>query len=43
VANPYARERGTAITVGLQPDTTVRALLARERREALAAWEQKKL
>ena len=39
VADPYARERGTSITIGLRPDSTVRNLVARERRTALAAWE----
>ena len=39
VADPYARERGTAITIGLRPDSAVRAQLAREWRTALAAWE----
>lgn len=39
VADPYARERGTLITIGLRPDSAVRAQVARERRTALAAWE----
>jgi 4-amino-4-deoxy-L-arabinose transferase-like glycosyltransferase len=39
VANPYARERGTAITVGLGPDSAVLAQLQREWRQARAEWE----
>lgn len=39
VADPYARERGTAITVGLRPDHTVLALVRREWRTELATWE----
>lgn len=39
VTDPYAREQGTAITIGLRPDSTVRALVAREWRTSLAAWE----
>jgi hypothetical protein len=39
ISNPYARERGTALTVGLRPDSTVQLLLRREWRQARAAWE----
>ena len=39
VADPYAREQGTAITVGLRPDSMVLGLVQREWRTALAAWE----
>jgi hypothetical protein len=39
VANPYARERGTAVIIRLRPDSTVRALVRQEHRAALAEWE----
>ena len=39
VANPYAREQGTAITLGLHPDQAVRAQLVRELQQARNAWE----
>ncbi len=39
VTNPYARERNTAIIIGLQPDRAVQEQVRRERRAALAAWE----
>ncbi|UOQ99481.1 glycosyltransferase family 39 protein [Hymenobacter sp. 5317J-9] len=39
VADSFARERGTAITVGLQPDAVVLAQVAREHRTALNDWE----
>lgn len=39
VANPYARERGTAIFAGLGPDGPIQAQVCREWREALGAWE----
>ena len=39
VSDPYAREQGTAITIGLRPDSAVLNLVRRERRAALAAWE----
>jgi hypothetical protein len=39
VTNPYAREQGTRITVGLHPDTVVLNLISREHRTALMAWE----
>lgn len=39
VRHPYARERGTAIVVGLGPDRAVLARLQRARRAALARWE----
>ncbi|WP_210517523.1 glycosyltransferase family 39 protein [Hymenobacter terricola] len=39
ITNPYAREQGTSIIIGLQPDSTVLALVRREQRAALAAWE----
>ena len=39
VTDPYAREKGTSITVGMQPDAFVQALLAREWQEEIAAWE----
>ncbi len=39
ITNPYARERGTAIFVGLGPDGSIQAQVRREWRAALAAWE----
>ncbi|MBD2768603.1 glycosyltransferase family 39 protein [Hymenobacter sp. BT664] len=39
VADSYARERGTAITIGILPDSYIRALLSREWRAGLAEWE----
>lgn len=39
VTDPYAREQGTVITLGLQPDSVVRALVAGQWRTGLAAWE----
>ncbi|MBF9224114.1 glycosyltransferase family 39 protein [Hymenobacter ruricola] len=39
VADPYARERGTAVIIGLRPDAAVLALVARERRAEISAWE----
>ncbi|MBD2720537.1 glycosyltransferase family 39 protein [Hymenobacter armeniacus] len=39
VADPYARERGTAVTIGLRPDAAVLAQVAQEHRAALADWE----
>jgi hypothetical protein len=39
VTDLYARERGTHITVGLQPDSSVRRLVSQEWRTELAQWE----
>ncbi|MGY2132497.1 glycosyltransferase family 39 protein [Hymenobacter sp. HD11105] len=39
VTDPYARERGTHITVGLQPDSSVRHRVRQELRTELAQWE----
>ena len=39
VLDPFAREHGTHITIGSQPDGFVRDLLRRERRAALREWE----
>jgi hypothetical protein len=39
ITDPYARERGTAITIGLRPDSAVVARVREEHRAALAAWE----
>lgn len=39
VANPYARERGTAVIVGRGPGRAAHAQVRREWREALAQWE----
>ncbi|MFC7668225.1 hypothetical protein ACFQT0_13195 [Hymenobacter humi] len=39
VTNPFAREWGTHITIGLLPDSTVQALVRREWRAALSQWE----
>ncbi|MDO7853768.1 glycosyltransferase family 39 protein [Hymenobacter convexus] len=39
ITDPYARERGTAVFIGLQPDSAVLAQVRREHRAALAAWE----
>ena len=39
VTDPYARERGTRISVGLGPDSLVQARLDRQGRAARAAWE----
>jgi hypothetical protein len=39
VADPYARERGTHITVGLGPDRPILTRVALEWRNELAAWE----
>jgi hypothetical protein len=39
LGNPYAREQGTAITVGLRPDSLVVQQVRREWREGLAEWE----
>jgi hypothetical protein len=39
VADPYARERGTFVTIGVLPDGQVRNLVSREWRAALAEWE----
>ena len=39
VADPYAREQGTAIIIGLRPDRAVQAQVRHEWRTALAAWE----
>ncbi|MBF9237172.1 glycosyltransferase family 39 protein [Hymenobacter sp. BT683] len=39
VTDPYAREQGTHITLGLQPDSAVLNLVRREWRTALASWE----
>ncbi|WP_201982423.1 glycosyltransferase family 39 protein [Hymenobacter rubidus] len=40
VADPYARERGTAITIGIRPDSVLHNQVRREWRTALAAWEK---
>ncbi|SET55742.1 glycosyltransferase family 39 protein [Hymenobacter actinosclerus] len=40
VRNPYARERGTRIRLGFQPDTAILAYTARRHRRELAAWGQ---
>ena len=42
ISNPYAREHGTAIILGLRPDSVVLALVQREWRTEMAAWEQSK-
>ena len=39
VANPYAREHGTTITLGLHPDQAVRNQLVQELAMARNAWE----
>ena len=39
ITNPYARERGTIITIGTQPDSAVLAQVRQEWRTALRAWE----
>lgn len=39
VADPYAREQGTHITIGLGPDHAVRAQVTREWQQEMAAWE----
>ncbi|MFD2718568.1 glycosyltransferase family 39 protein [Hymenobacter monticola] len=39
ITDPYARERGTAITIGLRPDSAVLAQIRRERQAELDAWE----
>ncbi len=39
VANPYACELGTTITVGLRPDSLARAYAHREWRRTLAEWD----
>ncbi|MDO7848053.1 glycosyltransferase family 39 protein [Hymenobacter sp. M29] len=39
ITDPYARERGTAIIIGLRPDSAVLALVRRERQTELSAWE----
>lgn len=39
VTDACAREQGTLITIGLHPDSLVQALIIRERKQALAAWE----
>ena len=39
ITNPYAREHGTAITIGLRPDSVVLHLVRREWRAELASWE----
>jgi hypothetical protein len=39
VADPYARERGTLITIGVQPDEKLQDFIRREWRADLAAWE----
>ena len=38
IANPYAREQGTSITIGLQPDSLVIAHVRNELKAAKAAW-----
>lgn len=40
VADVYAREQGTLITVGLHPDSALQASIFREWRTALAKWEE---
>ncbi|WP_345237377.1 ArnT family glycosyltransferase [Hymenobacter saemangeumensis] len=40
LGNPYAREQGTAITVGLQPDSSIVQLLRREWQQQLGEWEK---
>ncbi|WP_046246265.1 glycosyltransferase family 39 protein [Hymenobacter terrenus] len=39
ITDPYARERGTSITLGREPNSTVRAHVTQEWRTALATWE----
>ncbi|MGI4833459.1 MAG: glycosyltransferase family 39 protein [Janthinobacterium lividum] len=41
IANPYARERGTTIYLGLGPSPVLLALAQAERDRELAAWEGK--
>jgi hypothetical protein len=42
VTDPYAREKGTAVIIGLQPDVAVQAQVLMEWQKELAAWEAKK-
>ncbi|GAB3863811.1 glycosyltransferase family 39 protein [Hymenobacter segetis] len=39
VQDPYAREKGTAISVGIKPDSAIISRANREHRAALAEWE----
>ena len=39
VADPYARERGTSVIVGRQPDASVRQLILKELAASLVEWE----
>jgi hypothetical protein len=41
LGNPYAREQGALITLGLQPDSLVLNQIRREQRNGLAAWQGK--
>jgi len=40
VLNPYAREQGTRVTLGTNPDAAIHEQVYREHRQALAEWEQ---
>jgi len=40
LGNPYAREQGTAITVGLRPDSAIVQQLRREWQQGMAEWEK---
>ncbi|OGX84535.1 hypothetical protein BEN47_16080 [Hymenobacter lapidarius] len=40
VTDPYARERGTHITIGLQPDGFIKKLVRQEWRNALRQWQR---
>ncbi|MDO3416718.1 glycosyltransferase family 39 protein [Hymenobacter sp. BT770] len=39
ITNPYAREQGTAISIGLRPDSAIRTQVRQEWRTSMAAWE----
>ncbi|WP_188815879.1 glycosyltransferase family 39 protein [Hymenobacter cavernae] len=42
ITNPYAREKGTTILLGTDPDAAILELAQREYREALAVWVKEK-
>ncbi|HEX8426619.1 glycosyltransferase family 39 protein [Hymenobacter sp.] len=42
ITNPYAREKGTAIFLGTDPDSAILNLAYREHQAELAAWEGQK-
>ena len=42
ITNPYAREKGTTIYLGTDPDSAILNLAYQEHRAELAAWEQHK-